>query len=366
MATRKQEIPETDDTPQAWSLDDYAFSAESLNPSLQALYEEMGVNENGDAVVHVSLLDGDGKGNEASIWRGDPDSYDLEALAKKFGSGQYRVRIYVKTLEGKRVHKANKVFFWKLSPEDEQKRFAPVATEKPVDIGAAVAEAMRGILPALQTVQAPPVDQMQMMRNTIELMKVMQPQNTAPPIDQMTVMRQTIEMMNSMRPEPSDEPIARGGNAGTNDLILAMINRFGPLFAGALSQNMGQPAQAAIAVADNAVGEYVAPLQIQQNVQPQQDIQPQPESADMNAVVTMQLKAGIGWIISQCNAGGLPETYAEVVIDTIPPESLKQLLAEPDTFAWLANIEPKVREHEEWFKSLLTEVKNIVTDTPES
>lgn len=351
-------------------LSEDTFSAETLNPALAAIYQEMGYGEgeDGNPTVHVSMLDADVKGNEANIWKGDPDEYDLEALAKKFGSGQYRVRIYMTRPDGQRIHKANKVFVWKLSREDEAKLKAPATTTTvplEVTVTTAVAEAMKTFLPHMHAPAAAPAQSpMEVMQMAIQMAKVMSPA-PQPQVNPMDMMRSMAEMMAIMRPEQNDEPIARGGNAGTNDLILAIINKFGPLFSNALMQNMPPQAQTMSVVPAEQIS-YQAPAEA--NNAPAgvtEPATPTEQETDVNFLAMQKLKMGVGFLIGQCKAGGLPETYAEVVLDSVPPETIDQLLKEGDPYAWLLSIVPDVKEHEAWFKALFAECKAIVALPPD-
>ena len=98
------------------------FNFDSLNPALETIKAELQITGDADVTVHVSKLNADENGTEMNVWRGDPDSYDLEQIAKKFGSGQYRVMVYMRIPSGQKVRKLNKVMAWLLSPEDEQRR----------------------------------------------------------------------------------------------------------------------------------------------------------------------------------------------------------------------------------------------------
>src|SRR6266481_1741400 len=103
MATKKALDDESAYTGEL--LDDESFNGESLNPALETLYAELGISGEGEAVVFVSQLDADKKGAEAQVWRGSPDDYDLEAIARTFGSGNYRVKVYVRGPTGHRAQR---------------------------------------------------------------------------------------------------------------------------------------------------------------------------------------------------------------------------------------------------------------------
>jgi len=341
-------------------LSDDTFDNETLNPALETLFAEMGVTDGGDATVHVSKLDSDGRGVEAQIWKGDPDLYDLEMLAKKFGSGSYRVRVYVKIPTGQRVLKANKVFAWLLSPEDEAKRNGQpnqMASQPQQDIGKIVADAVAAALAQVNANRAPPVDPMQQLASLASIMATLQPQqqNAAPPPDPFNMMRGVIEMMQMMK---SDEPIAAGGNAGTSDVLLGLVNKFGPLLANTLMQQQGAPAQLggvpAVAYQPNPIA-----------AQPAQPVQGNQPSAEEE--MSIRLKMGIAWLVGQCDGGGAPETYAEVVIDSVPADALQMILSRPDPVSFFVDYEPRAGQepYKQWFADLLTAVREMLTPEPD-
>jgi hypothetical protein len=376
MATRSAKINETDlqaavqEEIQALLAED-TITSETLNPALQSLYVELGMEGECEATVFVSHKTKSEP--EASIWRGDPDAYDLPTLAKKFGSGEYRVKVYVRQPDGKRVCRANKVFPWKLSAEDEE-RLANGGVKSPVltqgDIAVAVAEAMKGILPAMQqpAQQINPMDQMKIM---LEMAKAMTPP-PAPQIDQMAMMRNTIEMMQLMKEERGeDEPRSRGEKAGSWDAVLALINKFGPLAAGMLQQQMVQQGSETPAYQDplpqlenTPTATPPAPVSPVVNGSMNVVAEKQQESDEMFA--KQQLKLGIGFLLNGCKQGGSAQSYADMVIDNVPIETLDAMMAQPDPYQVLLTAAPEIAPHEAWFRELLGEVKTILTVPPEA
>lgn len=363
MATKAQiaaAAAEAEDVAYREVLGSETFDAESLNPALETLFAEMGVTDGGDATVHVTKLDANGRGSEAQIWKGDPDQYDLEQLARKFGSGEYRVKVYVRIPTGQKVMKANKVFSWLLSPEDEARRLNPTQPQhaaQPVDISRQIAEAVAAAVAPLMAARQPQPDPMAMMSSLAGIMRDLQPQaqHVAQPsqTNPLEMIRSVIEITQMMKGE--SDPVDRGVNASTNDVLLGMVNKFGPLLMGALAQGPGA-SMTGMPQAQPAV-EY------QQNPtrppQPQQAPQsPQPGVEDVN----LQLKMGINFLLMQCEAGGAPETYAEVVLDSVPTDAMQSLLAQPDPIAWLATIDKRVEEpaNAEWFRELIASARDLL------
>ncbi len=348
MATRRQTI-EADQPESSSLLSEDTFSAESLNPALEGLFSELGITDNAEATVHVSLLDADKKGTEAQIWKGDPDDYDLEALARKFGSGSYRVKVYVRLESGHKPCRGNKVFAWKLSREDEAALNAPAPVAQSqafnqVDIARMIADAVRAALPVVPAVPAP--DPMVMLASLADVMhKLQPPAQTMQSADPLTMMRNMAGLMNDLRGDV--DPIERGVNANGTDLLMNLINKFGPLLAQALPQ-AGQVAPQPAAV------QIAAPVA-------NNPIQPEPQQTEIDDV-SMKLKMGIAFLVQQANAGGMPETYAEVVLDSVPAESLTELLKNPDPVLWLASFSPEVLKHKDWFESLVTACKEMLAE----
>lgn len=330
-------------------LDEDTFTGEALTPGLESLYAELGVTDGAEATVFVTLEDADGKGNAAGIWKGEPEDFNLEGLAKKFGSGAYRVKVYVKIPGGPKSMRANKLYHWKLSPEDEAKRLNPTAPAQQVtqgDIAKAVAEAMRGILPMLQSPAQPAMN----MREMIDLFRVMQP--PVQQIDPMAMLKLGVEMSAARN---QNEPTTREPGSNTNDVIVTLIEKFGSPIAQMVTQaqnRQGNNTPLIAPVAQAPQTEYI-------NETTQQEPQ------DMNIIAEMKLKAGISFLISQAAAGNPVSTSAELIIDNVPADTLHQVLASPDPVAWLASFNSDVTAHQDWFKEMLDEVKNILNEPPE-
>lgn len=346
-------------------LSDDSFNAESLNPALESLYAEMGMSDEGSATVHITKINSDGRGGEAQIWRGDPENYDLERIAKSFGSGDYRVKVYVRIPTGQKVLKGNKVFTWLLSPEDEARRNMPQTLQSaqpainPSELSRMITEGIRAALPPAPVVQ--PVDPMNMMKQFAEIMAIMRPMtNEAPQVvpqqNPLAMMRDMAELMEMLR---GDSPPV--GSATGNDLMLKAIEKFAPLLSGVLAQGATIPPGMPPMQQMQAIPQHV-PQQahIAPPVQPAQPMQAAPQSTeeDMN----FKLKMGLAFLRGQCDAGGAPETYAEVVLDSVPVESVQMLISSPDPVGYLAQFDPLIKNepYAAWFNELIDACKDML------
>lgn len=338
-------------------LQDETYDAESLNPALATLYAELQVGDDGEATVHISKLSADGRGTEANVWKGDPEQYDLERIAKTFGSGDYRVKVYVRIPTGQKVLKGNKVFSWLLSPDDEAKRTAPKADANPgnglsaLDIGRLIADGIKAAMPQAPAVA--PVDPLQQIKQLAEVMAMLRPEapQQTQQLGQLDQLKSMVEIVSMLKGDPDDGP--RGVNANGTDLLMNVINKFGPLLMQALP-----------AIQAGAVQQQMAqlPMEPQPMATPAPMVtQPQQtqESEEM-----LKLKMGLQFLMMQCEAGNDPLTYANVVLDNVPEESIQALLSNPQPLDWLGQFIPNIKNppYADWFTKLLAECREMTTE----
>jgi hypothetical protein len=333
-------------------LGDELMSGETLTPALESIYAEMGMSfADVDATVHVSLLDSDGRGNEENVWRGDPEHFDMTIITKKFGSGAYRIKIYAKNSTGKKVKTAEKVSRWKLSAEDEALRKAGpvIASGSPshAEIAQMIAEAMRPILAVVQH----PVNPMANLEQMITIAKLMQP----PQQDPIAMLKLGLEMAGAQK---QTESAPRDTGSNVNDVLITMVENFASPIATLMANAAKQPGQ--------QLNVVQPPVMIDHNEVQQQPIEHQPESEEeMNLLAMQKLKQGISLLVMQAMAGNPVETYAEMAIDNVPEDALKQVLDQPDPIEWLCTIDPQVSNYKEWFNEWIAEVKRILKESTE-
>jgi hypothetical protein len=354
-----QQAQQDEQKPESW-LTDETFTADALDEALQSVFAEMGVTGEGEASVFVSKVDGIVKGEDAKVWEGDASDYDLMAVARQHGSGKYRVRVYVKPPIGAKQIKANKVFGVLLTPDEERQRTrAPDAGEylKKSDLETILASAVARIQPAQPV--ANPTDTVTL---AIQLAKAMQP--AQPAVDVIGMMTMAMQFAEKMRPDPDAAPRDAGANG--NDVIVAMIDKFGPAFASGMEQTLKQQSQQQAAARPAPVQQLPATIP-----------EPQPSIVHSNETTTItedeamregqkQFAMGIQFLVMQAQAGNPVETYAEMIMDNVPGETLDALLKAPDSIVLLKEVNPEVEKYQEWFVALLDEVKKMVSDATNS
>lgn len=322
---------------------------ETLTPALEAIYAELGLSGEMDSTVHVSKLDADGRGNEAKVWQGDPDQYDLESLVKKFGSGTYRVMIYVKNQTGQKVRKANKTISWLLSPEDEAKRVSALSqpqAQQPQqiqngDVVAAMREMMNGFAGMIKDVL------------------LAQAQNKPAEVDPLKTLEGVERIASMFKPAQNNGGDSFERTLGMFDKMLSLREKMMPtpklenddgeisLPAVALSflkelKSMRQVAPVANAAPVAAQAEIAAPIE---NAAPQLTPAEIEEIQEMNIVLRYQLKQAV----NAATGGTAAADYAENVYSVIPEEIILMMCGDPEWFAKLAEIAPFIVPHKAWF-----------------
>ena len=82
--------------------------------------------------------------------------------------------------------------------------------------------------------------------------------------------------------------------------------------------------------------------------------------------MSFKLKMGLSFLVQQCKLGGEAGTYAEVVLDSVPADTMSELLKLPDPIAYLANFTPEVASHRAWFEALMQECREMLSDETEA
>lgn len=319
-------------------------TGEQIDDALSAMLAEAGDIE---AKAHVYLID-EKTGEDAKIWSGPPADYDLDVLAKRHGSGRYRLKVYVKTDAGNFGLRINRVFPYRLSAEEDARlrairsgEMAPPgqaqAPFNPESLVTAIVAGIRAAIPA----PAAPANNLGMLKEVAEIVRTLAPQpmvQAQPAFNPIDIFRAASELA------ADRDPIERGVNASGTDIFMRLIDRFGPAF----ERAMQLPPQGALAAPAAPVGAQSAPTPPQQ---------PSPEN---EAVI--KLRMGLSFLVAQAEAGNEPETYADVVLDNVPEEDLKKFLANPDPVGYLANLVPEIAKHRAWFDKLIAEVREALKD----
>jgi len=347
----------------SWMTDDM-YNYENMSEALQSIYAEMGVIDGNETMVYVTLIDGMGKGEDAGVFRGPAEDYDLRAIAMDHGTGRYRVKVYVKQPTGPKVLKANKVFPWKLSPREEAERKGradPVPTAQPLtmaDLDSVIERLARAMAPAPPPPAMDPVKMMEMM---MTMMAKMQPARDKAS-DPMETIKLAFEISDRMSSKEPPAPREAGSNA--NDVFVAMIENFGPVLTGSIQQN----------IADKRLAQGLAPAetQAQQTAVHENPAElPAPAGEQPIGPIVIagftqddldQMRPGIEFLVAQAAAGNPVETYAELIIDNIPPEALQGMIGSPNPVAVMQASCENVSKYQEWFTELIDNVKKLLSD----
>ncbi len=299
----------------------------------------------GDAVVHVHKLNVEGK--DVRIWKGAPGQFDLELLAKKFGSGDYRVMLYSRVDSGQIVRRSNHIIPMLLSAEEDA-RIRALRDGRAMDQGSngftleMLTAAIKAAIPQPQ-VNVAAQNPLGLIKEVGEIVRSLQPQ--APAASQNVSAADLLGIVVAMLKDRAgggnddDEPIRRGANAGGMDLLMRLVDKFAdPLKAamqGNAVQQNGAAAQAlpspAVAAATQSGAESAVP----------------PGGDDMS-----RLKAGLAFLVMQATRGADAELYADVILDNVPEDELRPLIENPAWLDTLAVFDPGVKKHAKWFENL--------------
>lgn len=103
--------------------------------------------------------------------------------------------------------------------------------------------------------------------------------------------------------------------------------------------------------------EKMAPL-VTAAIQPKQS-QPQqnPKSREKPMFGNIMLKAGINTLLKAAKKGSDPATYAEMILDQLPEDKVREFITSENSAKKLVEIVPQVGEFAEWFDTLSEHVK---------
>lgn len=314
--------------------------ADALEPFLERLGAELGVEKMDSVFIHVWMIEADNTRAKLGKWR--PDDFSMDQISRTYGSGKYEIRMYA---EG--AMRAQQNVTIKLSPSDEAKVQAAIAAAKNPELARAAQDNNSGLANVMaegfmrlgelitRAAQPPQVDQMAQIEKLAGVVKAMMP---AAPVA--TVERQPsfMEMLNMIKTfndvtGANKTPIPEGADASTAILMKAM-DSFGPLLSKAAEAKAAQtaaPTQPASAPA------LAAPT-----AEPQQD-----EGEDM-MLFKLQLKAAC----KKAAKGEDAAAFAESVYSMLPDEVLTGMGTDPQWFVYLTNAVPECAQYAEWFSAV--------------
>lgn len=277
------------------------------------------------AFISVNRQPNGGNGTMEFVARFPADKYDygqlLSHLQQKYGGGDYRILLYAK---GKL--RANKL--------------ETIATEKNI---AETPHNMDGVAGILRSV----MDTMEKQnRQIMELMSQRQnPQQMETDfLNKMLMYKQLFD---------------RGDSGAGNGLsmvrdTLGFIKDMGVTIGGVAPERE----TGFLDVLDKATPLLAAAMTRGNNPEPQYKQNPAPRNPQM--IQQMMIKAGVKQLLTAARKGSDPAIYAEMLLDQVPEETVKQFITAPDSFAKLCQIAPECAQFQTWFAELAEHVKALL------
>jgi hypothetical protein len=343
MAKRNAQ-PEIPVTPEPLDLTGLE-TGEMLNPALEAIYAEMGVDERGKIKLYITKLVED-TGKEARVWEGPPSDYDLMAVARRFGSGDYRVKLYVPHETGRIVLGGNQLFTILLDPSEDakiaalrkgmpdvQQNAAPQVLT-PESLALAIAGAIKAAMPA-------PVDPFQQMTVLAGIMKQLMPaQQTVAPAgtsfaETLTAAKSLIDISRGFTP-----PVDADGRTDVKGVALSRgIDLVARMFEKGLEQGKpnpgGNPEQPALAAPS-------APSEQRNTVTLTEE---QKEELEM-------MRLQIRLVNREAKANADPVQLAEKYYDDLPDAVFDLIVLEPKWFEVLCQNVPDCAQYKDWYEKM--------------
>lgn len=310
----------------------------SLMPALQSIKASLNISGDMPVSVYVYKVNHDGEGNDFRVYESDdPEAFVLKNIARRFGSGSYRVRVYVTDNEGMKTMRVNSIQHVLLDPDDESKALAArEAAKNPPPPGAAhggemrdvVAQMMAGFQASIVQImgarEAAP-DPFALMERMAGIMKAMAPAPVAPAPDLQSMLG-TLKTLKDLTGGGAPE-----GASASEQLLLKAADALMPAIAAGVAK--GQPPAAPAGAALPAPGPDAGP-------------QLSPEDEDRLMMLQLQLR-----MANRAAARGAdPAEYANDIYDAFDDEDIQGTALNPEWFTIMCNAVPGCAEHREWYE----------------
>lgn len=310
------------------------YSGEQLGAAEQALLAEMGIE--GDHASYVIVHKRLESGEEGRIFKDTVEKYDLDALGKRFGTGEYIVRYYLQVPEvnsGRYVCRATKTFHILLDPDDE----ARAAARR--NGGAAAPAAGGNGFDAVGFLQS----QQKMMMDLLGQVLAGGGQARGPQLKELA------DFAALIRP------------AGDRNNPVEMLEAFERLqrISGRLGNaGKGEAEGEGNSVLSKAVEGFFEVVKGAREAPPRQLARPQqPEEG-------MTIKKAIEQLLAAAAKNRNPELYGNLVYEEAPDQVLIGLQA-VDWFEKLCLLAPACKQYEEWLTAVRTVVVGLIKEDQE-
>lgn len=276
-----------------------------------------------------------------------------ERIRKNFGAGAYEIWIYK---DGKiwRRPKLNIA-----QPKETLESIAPQNNElsgvfeSMIQMQQRQFEEMKAIIVANQPAPVNPMQSMQEMITTMQLMKELSGGNVPPPptIDPMKQFESSMELAQKMM------DMSGGTERSPSDALYKMAETIMPvLIEGAKTETTQKPTEAQ----SRSVRQTAQPIQ---NPTPTQNPTPSPE--EKQNMFQMIIKRKLNELVKLAANNNDPELYADVMLDQIPDiylDKLKTFISDPNAINRLAALNPAVNNSLEWFDAFKARIIDNFAD----
>ena len=272
----------------------------------------------------------------------------LTEIGKRYGGGEYRIRVYA---DGRILtHKRIAIMEQKESPQSAPVNIAADLQGLFAQQQNALLEGFKMLAESLKPAPQSPAPTMLEQMETFARMQALMGgnrQQSGPDFGQLLeVLKQGMEM-------------GRGaGEQSMLDVLMRGIETFGPAITEAVKTGaVNQPAPMMHAPAPA----IAAPVPAIQTAAPTNE-------DEMGILRNAMLKQAINFLVNQAKADNDPETYANMVMDQMDENALKDFINRPDWIDFLAQFNPDVKlpQVSAWFDALRAIIIEFLTMPPES
>jgi len=321
---------------------------ENIDAQLSEMFEQFGGDEN-DAQFKINIYRvQEGRGELGYCFSCVPSELPiLDKIRDDYGAGKYEIRVYEKT-DKTRLKKRTKLVI-----EKTQKK--PV-----VGIPQNNSGELKDVISAMMEMQQKQMEQFQQIM-------VMQRQQSVPvatpsvvnPMEMMTSMVTAMSQLNGLMPKQEMDQFIKGielakefgsdnngAEKGLADVLITAAKEFAPPLlemSKMAAQNTPRPVQTR--PVKTPVSNSTPPVTEQEN--------------DPMLMLKMQLNM----LVNKAAADSDPALYADLILDAMPEEQIREFLGQPNLQEFLTNMNPQVSIYWPWFDALQREVMGAL-DAP--
>lgn len=200
----------------------------------------------------------------------------------------------------------------------------------------------------------PQPSQMEMMTGMMALMASMK-NFVSPPVQPSVSPDKMIEVL--IKGMELGRDSGGGSETGLMDIAKELIK----------SPLLGQLAQAATTMPQLPRQQAQMQIPVQAKpAQPQMTTQPQPATQPKGTVMQTQvLKHYLDMLVKKAEKDSDPILYAEFILDNVPQSMVEENIMRDDLIEYASTIDPRVKDHQEWFIELRDHIITVLTSPDE-